>query len=70
MSNKHHFKDSSSITHIDYIEPDTLEVCFTSGGTYHHEGFPKPMFEAFKKAQSPGSYYHKQIRNRFKAVKV
>lgn len=70
MSNKHHFKGSSSISYCDYHDDtDTLEIGFNSGGTYHYPDCPKSEFEALKKAASVGSHFHQRIR-KYKSIKV
>lgn len=70
MSNKHEYTDSSSIKHIDYHAPDTLEICFTSGHTYHYPNVPKDVYDTLKKAASPGSFFHKSIKNRWEGKKI
>ena len=56
--NKHEFTNSSSIRHCDYHEKDGLmEICFTSGGTYHYK-CDRSVYEALKAAKSPGSHFH------------
>lgn len=70
MSNKHHFKDSSSIAHCDYHEDkNCLEVGFTSGAVYHYPDCPKSEYEALKQAASAGKHFHSNIR-KYKSVKV
>jgi hypothetical protein len=66
---KHEFKDSTNIAHIDYHEPDTLEICFKSGGTYHYKGCPKHHYENMKISESVGKYFHTHIRRAHKGVK-
>jgi hypothetical protein len=71
MSNKHEYKNSSSVKHIDYDDANgEMEICFASGGTYRYPGVHKSMYEAMKKAESPGSYFHKQIKSRFSGNKI
>lgn len=71
MSNKHHLPHSSSIQSIDYHDDtNTLEVCFASGGVHHFSECPKEIYEGLKNAQSPGSYFHTQIRRKYESKKV
>ena len=68
--NKHEFKSSSSIKHIDYHEKEGLmEICFTSGSTYHYK-CDRSVYEALKAAKSPGSHFHQNIRDNHKGIKV
>lgn len=69
MSHKHEFKDSTNIAHCDWHEPDTLEICFKSGGTYHYKGCTKDHYEALKAAASPGQHFHQHIRRKFTGEK-
>ncbi len=70
MSNKHHFKDSSSLAHCDYHEnTGTLEIGFSSGSVYHYPDCPKKEYEALKQAASAGKHFHGNIR-RYKSIKV
>ena len=65
MSNRHNFKDSTSIAYVDFHEPDTLEIKFGSGATYHYDKCPKSHYEGMKKAESPGKYFRSHILNGF-----
>lgn len=70
MTNKHKFENSSSIAHCDYHEnTGTLEIGFTSGHVYHYPDCPKEHHDGLKKTESPGKYFHSQVR-KYKAVKV
>ncbi len=70
MSNKHRFKDSSSLAHCDYHEnTGTLEIAFTSGSVYHYPDCPKHEYENLKKAESAGKHFHGNIR-KYKSIKV
>ena len=64
-------KESSTIKSVSY-NPDTqvMEVTFTTNGTvfeYHKVGSKE--YESFKEATSKGSYFHKNIKNKYKASK-
>ena len=71
MSENHIKLKSSSIEHIDYhVANDTLEIKFTSGATYHYPNCPVMHHEGLRNADSAGAYFQKNIRTRFKGVKV
>jgi hypothetical protein len=68
---KHIIDGSSSISHIDWHdEDDTLEVCFTSGGTYHYPRCDKKHYHALKNAVSAGKYFHENIRSQYQGHKI
>ena len=46
-------------------ETETLELTFSSGGTYTFENVPENIFEGLQQAGSPGSFYHQQIKGRY-----
>ena len=64
MSNPHKL-NSTSIEHIDFHEPSTLEIKFHSGAIYHYKDCPKDHFEALKVAKSAGGYFRTRILNRY-----
>ena len=62
---KHIFKNSSSCAHCDYEDDTkTLIIKFQSGDKEHRSNSPVPKetFEAFKKAESPGKFFHQHLR--------
>lgn len=66
MSNKHEFKNSSSLLHCDYNDAEgVLEICFQGGRTYHYE-CPKHEYEALKNAESAGKHFAAKIRPRYR----
>ena len=70
MSNKHHFKESSSINYCDYHEnTGTLEIGFRAGTVYHYPDCPKEEYNKLKAAQSAGAHFHSNIR-KYKSIKV
>lgn len=70
MSNEHHFKNSTSIKSCDYDDSsNTMIITFTSGSTYHYPSCKKEHYEALKAASSPGSHFHKSIRNKITGIK-
>jgi hypothetical protein len=70
MSNHHKIPNSTSIEHINYHAPDTLEIKFVSGTTYHYPGCSKEHYEGLKKADSAGRYFHNQINGKFSHKRV
>jgi hypothetical protein len=44
----------------------TLYVEFHTGATYPHPGVPYYMFENLINADSPGTYYNRRIRGRYR----
>ena len=67
MSNKHVFKDSTSIAHCDYEDAtNTLKIKFHSSSQEHqYRECPKEIYEGLKAAESPGKYFHQNIRSKF-----
>lgn len=43
----------------------TLRVTFVTGRRYVYEGVPPEVFEAFKAAFSKGSFFNREIRDRY-----
>lgn len=69
MSNRHHFTNSSAVSHCDYHDDDgLLEICFMSGST-HHFKCDKGVYEDFKNSKSAGKHFHMHIRGKHKEVK-
>jgi hypothetical protein len=42
-----------------------LQVTFVTGRRYVYEGVPPEVFEAFKAAFSKGSFFNREIRDRY-----
>lgn len=71
MTNKHEFKNSSSLSHCDYDdETQTLTLCFASGSTHNYHGVDKEVYNKMKEHTSPGQFFHKYIRGMYKESKV
>lgn len=71
MSNRHHFTSSTSLSHCDYDnESKELIICFSSGQTYKYPNVPQHDYEALKAAASPGSHFQKNLRPKYKGIKV
>lgn len=59
---------SSNIAKAGYS--DTLYLLFNSGVAYRYENVPKAQYRALIKADSVGSYFHKNIRNSYLCQKL
>ena len=59
---------SSNIAKAGY--DDTLYLLFNSGVAYRYESVPKALYLALIKADSVGSYFHKNIRNSYQCKKL
>jgi hypothetical protein len=57
---------STVIRRFDYRpESRELEILFTTGRRYIYSEVPKEEFSAFRATFSKGSYFNRQIRDRF-----
>lgn len=62
---------SSNVEAIGYDEASKeLHVTFRGGTTYSHDDVPHSLFLEFSESLSKGSFYAKEIRNKFKAAKL
>lgn len=62
---------SDIIDGIHYNEQDkTLSIRFTQGDVYQYQNVPSDAANAFKNAKSLGSFFHKNIKNKFKTRKL
>ena len=59
---------SSNIAKAGYS--DTLYLLFNSGVAYKYENVPKALYQALIKADSVGSFFHKNIRNSYLCHKL
>ena len=61
-----HRPQSTAIARVSY-EPETrqMDVQFTSGRTYTHEGVPPEVYEEFVAAGSAGQFYQQNIRGTY-----
>lgn len=58
--------DSSLITHIIYDDStNEMEVTFTSGNAHLYQDVPKSLYEEFIASKSKGSFFVKNIKNKF-----
>lgn len=64
-------EDSSNIAEVDYNDSNhSLRVKFHSGGEYIYDAVPKRIYESLITAESKGSYFYKNIRNKYQAHRV
>lgn len=64
-------KTSSVIAGLEYDPASrTLEVEFRSGRIYQYFGVPKSEYQALLKAPSLGSYFNREIRNRYRTKEI
>ena len=62
---------SSHIHSLGYDdETGTMVVQFTKGGTYHYPGVDKTTFLDMKYHESPGEFFHRNVRGKVKHIKV
>lgn len=69
MKTKH---KSSTIDHSEYNAADkTLRIKFQSGDqVYQYHGVPMSIASGLVNAKSAGKYFHSEIRDKFKTVKL
>ena len=62
---------SSNIRSVGY-QPNAqiLELEFHSGGIYRYSGVPEMICTNLMRAESKGSYFHKQIKDRYPFTRV
>jgi hypothetical protein len=48
----------------------TLTLGFQRGGTYTYPDVPAYLYTGLLDAESPGTFFHKNIRNQFKGTKL
>lgn len=62
---------SSNIAGADYDDDrKVLIIEFQSGSTYEYIGAGREYYEGLVSSPSPGSYFHRQIKDRFQSIKV
>jgi hypothetical protein len=63
--------ESSNIAEVGYDqETQTLQVQFKNGGVFNYMGVPAREVVNLHGAESIGSYFHKNIRAKYKGEKV
>ena len=60
---------SSNIEQIGH-ENDTLYIRFRSGGVYSYSDCAYTFFDALKKAESAGQFFHRWIKKKFRYMKL
>lgn len=60
---------SESLKGVGY-EDGTLEVEFTTGTVYQYFDVPERVFGELMAAESKGSFFNRQIRDRFRYARV
>jgi len=58
--------DSSLLTAMTYSPHATLDLVFRTGAIYRYFAVPPRVVQALCTAPSPGTYFHRQIRTRFR----
>jgi len=60
------FDNSSTIESVEYDHlMENLDIHFKSGSVYRYCGVPANILDEIKQAESVGSYFHKNIKNKF-----
>jgi hypothetical protein len=49
---------------------NAMRIQFANGSVYEYTGVPQDIVEGFASAESKGSYFAKNIRGQFEAVKI
>jgi hypothetical protein len=58
--------DSSLLAAMTYSDTATLDLVFRNGAVYRYFAVPARVIAGLRTAPSPGAYFHRQIRNRFR----
>jgi KTSC domain len=58
--------DSSLLAAMTYWDHASLDLVFRDGAVYRYFAVPARIVEGLRTAPSPGVYFHRQIRNRFR----
>ena len=62
---------SSHISRLGYDDAtNTMVVEFVRGGVYHYPGVDKTTFLDMKYHESPGEFFHRNVRGKVKHLKV
>ena len=62
--------DSSLLAAMMYSDHATLDLVFRNGTVYRYFAVPARVVEGLRTAPSPGAYFHRQIRNHFRAQRL
>ncbi len=61
---------SSNIRAVGYeVESQALEIEFNNGSVYEYSGVPENEYEGLMSADSKGTYFNSNIKNKFPFVK-
>lgn len=64
-------ENSSQIHSVGYDSKNQiLEIEFVKGGIYQYQNVPIGVYTGLKDSISPGKYFHANIRNEFRYVKI
>lgn len=71
MKHKAEYPQSTSIekSHFD-DETNEMHITFVSGGTHCFKDCDKEVHDGLMAAQSPGTYFHANIRRKYSSSKV
>lgn len=59
--------NSSNIASASYdAETEVLDVVFTNGNAYSYDGVPKDIGDGLFTSTSAGTYFHNNIKGRFR----
>jgi len=58
--------DSSLLAAMTYSDHASLDLVFRDGAVYRYFAVPARIVEGLRTAPSPGAYFHRQIRHRFR----
>jgi hypothetical protein len=58
--------DSSLLAAMTYSDHASLDLVFRDGAVYRYFAVPARIVEGLRTAPSPGAYFHRQIRTRFR----
>ena len=62
---------SSNLAQVEYdTEERLMSITFQDGRQYEYSGVPVTVFQGIQNASSAGSYFWRQIRNRYAEVEV
>ena len=58
--------DSSLLAAMTYSDRATLDLVFRNGAVYRYFAVSARIVEGLRTAPSPGAFFHRHIRNRFR----
>jgi hypothetical protein len=58
--------DSSLLAAMTYSDRATLDLVFRNGAVYRYFAVSTRIVEGLRTAPSPGAFFHRHIRNRFR----